>query len=308
MELKTSVRESFLNLFENAINCKVTGTNSNLNLHILKIENNQFCYFELIEELAENIISFSLSRRQIETFKAEGKTAKLYRKAVEKLRENIDKPSDKSSGGETGEILLYSFLESHLNAPKILTKLEIKSSSDDYAKGSDGIHLLKISDTEYQLVFGESKLNPNLKTSLSNAFDSINHFIKRDRNNINHEIGLLDSQLCKEIFDDSLYSFIKSIVFPTPESNITRDNAFAVFAGFEINPTETEIRLNNNDFRKLMRNKIIVEVNDKMNHIKEKIEEHKLFGYTFYVYVFPFIELDQTRRKIIDSLIHAKLS
>jgi hypothetical protein len=308
MELKTSIGESFLNLFENAISCTVAGTNSALNLHILKIENNQFCYYELIEELAENIISFSLSRRQIAAYKAEGKTAKLYRKAVEKLRENIDKPSDKSSGGETGEILLYSFLESHLNAPKILTKLEIKSSSDDYAKGSDGIHLLKISDKEYQLIFGESKLNPNLRTSLSNAFDSISQFITRDRNNINYEIGLLDSQLCKEVFDETLYEFIKSIVFPTPQSNITRDNAFAIFAGFELNPTEPEMRLPNNDFRKQMRDKIITEVNDKMKYIKEKIEEHKLFGYTFYVYVFPFIHLDETRRKIIDNLIHAKLS
>ncbi len=308
MELKTSVGKSFLNLFENAISCNISDTNSNLNLHILKIENNQFCYYELIEELAENIISYSLSRRQIALYKAEGKTAKLYRKAVEKLRENIDKPTDKSSGGETGEILLYSFLEAHLNAPKILTKLEIKSSSDDYAKGSDGIHLLKISDTEYQLIFGESKLYPNLKNSLSNAFDSISYFIKRDRNNINHEIGLLDSQLCKEVFDDSLYALIKSVVFPTPDSKITRDNAFAIFAGFEIKPTDIEMKLNNSEFRKLMRDKIIAEVNDKMIYIKEKMEEHKLFGYTFYVYVFPFINLDETRRKIIDNLIHAKLS
>lgn len=308
MKLNTSVGISFLNLFTNDLSIKVDGTNSTLNLHILKIENNQFNYFELIEELAENVISYSLSRKQIEAFKAEGKTAKLYRRAVEKLRKNIDKPTDKSSGGEAGEILLYSFLESHLNAPKILTKLEIKTSSADYAKGSDGIHLLKITDTSYQLIFGESKLKPNLKDSITNAFDSIHDFITRTDNNIDHEIGLLDTQLCKEIVDDSSYKFIKSAVFPSASSSINRDKAFGIFAGFEIKPTPEEENLSNEDFRKVIRESIKKEVNAKLKHIKEKIDEHKLHGYSFYIYVFPFIKLDETRRKIIDNLIHAKLN
>lgn len=308
MELKTSVGKSFLDLFTNDLSIKVTGTYSTLNLHILRIENNDFCYFELIEELAENIISYSLSRKQIDAFKAVGKTAKLYRRAVEKLRQNIDKPTDKSSGGEAGELLLYSFLESHLKAPKILTKLEIKTSSDEYAKGSDGIHLLKVSETSYQLIFGESKLNPNLKDSICNAFDSIHEFLTRSKNNINHEIGLLDSQLCKEAFEKDLYSFIKSVVFPSASSSVTRDKAFGIFAGFEIKPTEKQIKLSNDDFRKEIREVIKNEVNTKLKHIKEKIVEHKLEGYSFYIYVFPFIKLDDTRRKIIDNLIHAKFN
>lgn len=308
MKLKPTIGKSFLELFTNDLSINVAGTNSILNLHILKIENNQFNYFELIEELAENVISYSLSRKQIDALKAEGKTAKLYRRAVEKLRANIDKPTDKSSGGEAGEILLYSFLESHLNAPKILTKLEIKSSSADYAKGSDGIHLLKLSDKGYQLVFGESKLKPNLKDSIVFAFDSIHDFITRSTNNINHEIGLLDTQLCKEAYEKDLFDFIKSVVFPTASSEVSRDKAFGIFAGFEINPTEDEMKMPNDKFRDHIKEEIKKEVNSKMKYIKEKIEEYKLFGYSFYIYVFPFIKLDETRRKIIDNLIHAKLN
>ena len=308
MKLNTNVGKSFLDLFTNDLSLKVDGTNSKLDLHILKIENNNFCYFELIEELAENVISYSLSRKQIAEFKAAGKTAKLYRRAVEKLRDNIDKPKDKSSGGETGELLLYSFLESHLNAPKILTKLEIKTSSADYAKGSDGIHLLKLSNTGYQLVFGESKLKPNLKDSIILAFDSIHDFITRSTNNINHEIGLLDTQLCKEAYEKDLFDFIKSVVFPTASSEVSRDKAFGIFAGFEINPTDDEMKMPNDKFRVHIKEEIKKEVNSKMKHIKEKIDEYKLFGYSFYIYVFPFIKLDETRRQIIDNLIHVKLN
>lgn len=308
MSLNTSVGTSFLSLFTNDLSIKIEDTNSILNLHILKIENNSFCYFELIDELAENVISYSLSRKQIETFKAEGKTAKLYRRAVEKLRDNIDSPKDKSSGGETGELLLYSFLESHLRAPKILTKLEIKTSSKDYAKGSDGIHLLKLSETSYQLVFGESKLKPNLKDSISAAFDSIHEFVNRKTNNIHHEIGLLSTQLCKEAVDESSYQFIKSVVFPSAVDEITKDNAFGIFAGFEITPTSEQEKMSNDDFRKSIRASIRHDVETKMINIKDKILEHKLHGYSFYVYVFPFIKLDESRRNIIDHLIHVKFN
>lgn len=109
-------------------------------------------------------------------------------------------------------MLLYCFLEAHLNAPKILTKLEIKLSSKDYAKGSDGIHLLRISENNYQLIFGESKLHENLTDSISDAFKSIHDFITRDKNNLTDEIGLISTQLCKEAYAEDLYLFLKDEV------------------------------------------------------------------------------------------------
>ena len=79
----------------------------------------------------------------------------------------------------------------------------------------------------------------------------------------------------------------------------------AIFAGFEINPTDEEKRLNNSDFLKTIKEQIRQEVEGKMEHIKKKIEEYSLHGYTFYVYVFPFMKLDETRKDIIKNLTHA---
>ena len=302
MELKPTISDKFLDLFYKEIECDVPETNSKLNLHILKIENNQFCYPELINELSNHFISFSLSRKDIADFKKNEKYGELYRKAASKFRDyNVNE-------GEAGELLLFCFLESHLKAPKILTKLEIKLSSNDYAKGSDGINLLELAPKNYQLIFGESKLDQSLTTLISQAFKSINDFLTRKKNNIYDEIGLINSQLCKEAFDEDLYQFLKSVIMP--KANVTdpivKNNAFAIFAGFEFDPTDEENRLSNDRFLKLIKSKIKAEVESKMSHIKKKIEEYKLYNYTFYVYVFPFMKLDETRKDIIKKITQAE--
>lgn len=302
MKFKPTISEKFLDLFSKEIDCGVPDTNSNLYLHILKIENNQFCYPELINELSNHFISFSLSRRDIAAFKKNEKYGELYRKAASKFRDyNVNE-------GEAGELLLYCFLESHLKAPKILTKLEIKLSSNDYAKGSDGIHLLELAPKNYQLIFGESKLYQELTTSLTKAFESIHDFRTRKKNNIYDEIGLINSQLCKEAFDEDLYQFLKSVIMPKASDTdpIVKNNAFAIFAGFEIDPKDEEKRLSNDKFLSLIKLKIKEEVESKMNHIKKKIEEYELFSYTFYVYVFPFMKLDETRKEIIKKITLAE--
>jgi len=302
MELKSTVNESFLDLFYKEIECDVPDTYSKLNLHILKIENNQFCYSELVNELSNHFISFSLSRKDIADFKKNEKYGEMYRKAASKFRDYD------VNDGEAGELLLFCFLESHLKAPKILTKLEIKLSSKDYAKGSDGVHLLKVAENDYQLIFGESKLYQNLTTSISKAFESIHDFTTRSKSNIYDEIGLLSSQLCKETFDEDLYQFLKSVITPkaNAEKPITKNNAFAIFAGFEINPTNEEKKLSNSDFLKTIKEQIKTEVEGKMEHIKKKIEEYNLHGYTFYVYVFPFMKLNEARKEIIEKITLAK--
>jgi hypothetical protein len=47
-------------------------------------------------------------------------------------------------------------------------------------------------------------------------------------------------------------------------------------------------------------------VEGKMEHIKKKIEEYSLHGYSFYVYVFPFMKLDETRKDIIKKITLAE--
>lgn len=203
--LETKIGSNFLNLFYHEIqNHEVHDSSSKLNLFTLKIENNQFTYHQLVKNLTHCIVPFCLSNKELEEFK---NNYGIYVMAVEKLRDY------ESNDGELGEILLFCLLESNLNAPKIMTKMELKTSTNDYVKGSDGVHLLKLDEQNYQLIFGESKLNADLQKGLYEAFKSINDFITRKNNNINHEIGLINTHLQREGVSDEMYKFLKKLLF-----------------------------------------------------------------------------------------------
>ena len=101
-----------------------------LNLFVLKINSNEFDYDLLIEMLLDPVIDYSISRQVKEKYR--NRPATLSKKAREKFVEYT------RNNGELGELLLFCFLETHLGAPKILTKLELKTSTSHYVNGVTG--------------------------------------------------------------------------------------------------------------------------------------------------------------------------
>jgi hypothetical protein len=295
--LKTSINEKFLSLFYHDIkDYKIEKCNSKINLHILRISNNRFDYFSLVNELHDNIITYCLSPKELEEL--EGTFGgKKYTLAVKKLREHD------TNDGELGEILLYCLLESHLKAPKIMTKMELKTSSKDYVKGADGIHLLQLNDTDFHLIFGESKLNKSFQRGLYEAFESISEFINRPKNNINDEILLVNTHLKNEALTEEFYKFFKKVLIPNAQDDdVYTDNAFGIFIGFNLEIDVDDWNLPNGEFRNKVR-KIITEIVEKeYPYIERKIKEKNLGGYTFYLYAIPFFDLGSTRKKVIENL------
>ncbi|WP_404331614.1 DUF1837 domain-containing protein [Mesobacillus maritimus] len=293
--LETKISTDFLNLFYHEIkDFEVPGCSSKINLFTLRIENNQFTYHQLVKNLTHCIVPFCLSNKELEEFK---NNYGIFVIAVEKLRDY------ESNDGELGEILLFCLLESHLRAPKIMTKMELKTSTNDYVKGSDGVHLLKIDEQNYQLIFGESKLNGDYQKGLYQAFKSINDFITRKNNNINHEIGLINTHLQRESVSEEMYKFLKRIIIPSAaDEELNKDNAFGIFVGFDLKLDPTMVKLPNSDFRRKVRQQIKETVEKEINYIEKKINDYNLFGYTFYVYTIPFINLDETRKRVIKNL------
>ena len=296
-ELKTQVNKEFLDLFTHDIQeHEFTEEKVRLNLHILRIDSNRFTYEDLITKLSNAICTYCLSRTKYYELYGKEKVGEINTEAIRRLR------TYKSNTGEAGEILLYCFLETHLNAPKILTKLELKMNTDDYIKGTDGVHLLKISKNNYQLIFGESKLDKKLTTSLTEAFKSINDFINRSKNNIYSEINLICDELLKEAVDEELYTYLLDIIKPKAGGEIKKNNAFGIFAGFNIEISEEDQKLGNIEFDKIIRQRIVNEVESKYDHIRNKINELKLWGYNFYLYIFPFIDKTKAVKQIMTRL------
>ncbi|WP_312296909.1 DUF1837 domain-containing protein [Chryseobacterium sp.] len=295
--IEKNIKDDFLDLFYNDLCNEALENNNTLNLFTLKVKNNAFSYDELINELGNKLCYFALSRKQVDELKQADKFNDLVKKAKAKLKHHAD------NEGELGEILLYCLLESHLNAPKILTKLELKTNSNDYVKGADGVHLLKLSDTDYQIVLGESKLNSDISKGVYEAFGSISKFLK-STSKLEFEIDLINSELVKEAYDQTTYEMLKRIIIPSAKEDDTYlDYSFGIFLGFDIPITDEESKLNNSDFRKNIREKIKKEVLKVKNSLNHQLKKSDYTGYQFYIYVIPFSDLQNKRKHIIGKIV-----
>ncbi len=291
----------FLDAFDNLGSFTIDEYGKNkLDLFVLNINANEFNLKRLEELLIDPMIDYSLSRSVKEQYK--NKPATLTKKAKEKF---IDYVKNK---GELGELLLYCFLETHLKAPKILSKLELKTSTSLNVNGADGVHFFKLANGNYQLIFGESKTIIGLTDAITEAFKSIDQFKKEvnDKGNkksgLPYEKSLISDHLGKETFTEEEKDFILKIVYPKKENYFKVDDAFGIFVGYEIKIDEEDKKLPNEDFRNKIHEQVKEEVKSKFSHITKKIDEFKLYGHNFYLYILPLTELDKNREEIMKGL------
>ena len=292
MPLRIDVHENFLNLFHKILENEPMENGNKLNLFSLKISNNAFTYANLVEELGDILTTYALSRNAYDELCNQRKYTTLVSRAKERLRKA------ESNDGELGEILLYTMLEAHLKAPKLLTKLELKTDPNHYVNGADGVHLLKIDDTTFQFVFGESKL-----TGVEKAFESLKNLLKEDLNKLRYEIQLVNSNFLKEAHDEHSVELLKKLLIPTEnDENLNIDHSFGIFLGFDVKITDDERKLNNADFRDTIYKKVENAVRTILPTINDQIEQDDFRGYNFYIYIVPFSELAKQRKEIIAKL------
>lgn len=269
-----------------------------IKLFCLDINSNLFSYASLYEYLQKNIGSYVFSRAKIEQFKADDAVETVGLKAVEHLR-TANNPSDKGAGGELGEILLYLFLEQVLGAPKLLSKIELKSSENQYIYGCDGVHLFRGSqDSEvfHQLVLGESKIIGDLKKAVDKAFDSITKF------NLNNsaDLNLIETNIFKESFDEQTTEYIRSLVIPSRRDLFEPvDKAFGIFLGYT---PKLDRDVSNHDFRKNAQQQVKDDIEDAIPYIIKLIDKNLLEHNSFYFYILPFNNAKNDRALIINKL------
>ncbi|MBS2099203.1 HamA C-terminal domain-containing protein [Carboxylicivirga linearis] len=295
--IETSINSNFLDLFHLIIEDYELDNSNRLNVFTLKMQNNRFAYNDLVDLLGNNLYYFALSRTEIQKLIDNNQFDTLIKRTKNKFRDYT------SNEGELGEVMLYCLLEAHLNAPKILTKLELKTANNDYVKGADGVHLLKLDDENYQLIFGEAKLDSDLKQGVYDAFGSISKLLKDDNKKLDFEFDLVNSQLIKEVYDEKQYEKLKSILLPSAKTDETYlDYSFGIFLGFEAKITDEEMKLSNPEFRKQIKERIKKEVLDIISSFNFQIRKEEFTGYQFYIYIIPFSDLAKKRKEIIKDL------
>jgi hypothetical protein len=274
-----------------------------LDLFLLPINARNFDYNSVSDNLIESVADYALSWKIRDKYK--DKAMALSKKAREKFKEAT------KNDGELGELLLFCFLEGHLEAPKILTKLELKTSNKLYVNGSDGVHLKKIAEQKYQLIFGESKTYSDLSNAFDDAFKSIGEFVNEintkgnGKSGINFEKGLISRHIESDIFEKDEEEILYVLLYPEEKGNykFSLDDAFSIFIGYEIDIKDEQHKCSNDEFPIEIEGKIVNQIETYKGNVYKLIQKYGLMGYTFYIFIMPFTNIDENRKKILKKVL-----
>ncbi len=290
LSLLAANRDQFNSLFYTPVSVALQ-TKTNLHLHVLRVHNGNFDLAGLYRELKNNSVAYVLSRLNYK--KALENPARLMEVAA-KVQAQFRAPDEKA--GEGGEVILYSLLEGHLGAPKILSKMELKTNSDHYVHGSDGVHLLRTADNSYQLIFGESKMygdsggvGTSAKRGLKAAFESVG---KVHEDGFDFDTWLVQSELLKEELDEAKLAALAAILLPSAgggDDALKKHNAFGIFVGYEIDVSDMKSEdMELDEIEVELQKRATEAITTQHDLIKQEITDRGLGVYPIHLYAIPF--------------------
>lgn len=170
----------------------------------LPTEQGATCYKSFFEAIKEGILSnFVFSCTEVEKklgIKSENSPEEIFDKAIRKLSKHTAK-------GELGELILFTLLDVYYGAPKILSKVSMKTNPRMPIFGADAVHG-QFNDGQFRLYLGESKLHKDFKGAAKSAAGSI----RNAKTKYIDEFDLLDSYMdfpnIHEVHEEKLLSLL----------------------------------------------------------------------------------------------------
>ena len=257
-----------------------TGIQTELKIFMPRLNGKDFDYASFASDLRSILDSFVLNKKTIKKYVEEENYMELSLQARNKFRDVY------VNNGELGELILYTFLEGNLRAPKILSKMSLKTSNNMFVNGADGVHLLKISESNYHLIFGEAKMYAVFLDGFKAACKSLKEFIENSR-----------------VFQNDV-DLISKIIYPSKNKNIyTVVHAYSVFVGFQIDIPDKKLYLSDEEYNLWIKDEIKIEIKKASAKMEDAIKKYSLIGKNFYLYVMPFIKIDETRKNILKGVV-----
>lgn len=269
-------------------NLKIHGIETIVRLHYLKFDGNKKPMVKaLANTLYTYIIDYCLSAKNRNENLTARQSTLLTKEARSLFRhpEITDDSPDKT--GEAGETLLYFLMEAVLQAPQIVSKMELKTNHKDEVKGSDGIHARW--NPELAMVdfyFGESKLYKKLSDALTSALKSIDDFhsikmYEHEFNMVTKHFKYADAEVKREISD----LFING----NPGPNVRINHACLIgydYKGYEDVYPEDRCRLNER-----FELEFLTHGKDLVDTLQKKLDafEKKYLAFDFFFLPFPSV-------------------
>lgn len=263
-----------------------------LRLFHLKLDGDTFTNEGLYKCLRKNIGQYVYSRTRIAKFKEDDDEASIGLEAVQLINEQRIKNPD-SFGNMLGEILLYAFFEEKLGAPKIFSKIELDSLTSE--SFYDGIHLLKMDDTSFQMVFGTSYVEDQMDDVIDNAFLKI----KNGLNQPKRGIALVNDLVFAQSADTVLADALSKIITPAPDAPDV-DSAYGIFLCCSLGLDKTKYSVA--EYKKLVEQKMVSNIHNYLPRIKKHIDDLGLSGRSFYIYVVPLDDSTEDKTTIMKKV------
>lgn len=268
-----------------------------ISLYYLDISDSAFDYTALNEYLLDSVGMYVYSRTQIQDFHNKNKVRSIGAKALKLMKEN-GQPGQKGTGNELGEMLLFTFMEGGLHAPKLLSKVEINTSPSYLQSKSDSVHLLKRrvnGNISFQLVFGASSLSGQLADGIDSAFNVISAIKSRKA----REMKMVDNALFNHSFDEDTTAWLRQILIPNKNRQSAPDMAFGVFIGYSLDLPDDD----NETFRRNAVERMKFDIAEMLPYIEEKAATLKLGMHSYYFYFLPFNDVENDKKQIMNELL-----
>ncbi len=265
-----------------------------LRLFHLKLDGDTFTDEGLYRCIRRNIGQYVYSRARIAKFKDDGDEFSIGLEAMELVREQKNKDPERF-GNMLGEILLYAFFEEKLEAPKFFSKMELDSLQTGNAY--DGIHLLKLDETSFQMVFGTAFTEDQIDDAVDSAFAKIKASLGKPNSGINLVSDLVFSQKV----DDALADAYTRIITPEPgEPELYLDSAYGIFLCYSIGLDKE--RYSVAEYRRLLEQKMVDDIRYSLPKIKQQISALGLSSRSFYIYVVPLDDATSDKVTIMNKV------
>ncbi|KZM44109.1 hypothetical protein OA92_05235 [Marinomonas sp. SBI22] len=175
-------------------------------IYLPSVEDKKTSHDALFECIKEGVLQnfvFSYKEMQKKLGRASDTAmVDLFDKAIKKLSKHTAK-------GELGELILFTLLDVYIQAPKLLSKISMKTNPRMPVFGADAVHGQFLGDG-FRVYLGESKLHKNFKSAAADATSSI----ANAKGKFEDEFLLLDSYLDFPNLTDELEETILTYLNP----------------------------------------------------------------------------------------------
>lgn len=258
----------------------------------------------LVERLSHALIDYAIPRWKMAQAREEmlqlgASDSVLYlRDEAKKLFKNI------TDSGEGGEILLYWLAERELKLPQVIAKMSLKTNSEVYIHGSDGVHLGINQETkQLQVYWGESKIYSDPNDAIRECLKDISPYILQGScigRRQNNEIRLILNELNFENKD--LENSIREYLNPNGKYFRNVEMCAVCLIGSSSNGYNNIVGKNSKDIAQCVYEEICKEIPNISNSISRRIIAENISSYKIHLFYVPFSNAEDFRTRISSKI------